>query len=560
MRVGPVLVLTGIFGLSFPTMDMSQKGSRGSKQPPAVGLAPGVLKGMRAALAALIAEGEVLLDLTDGSHAALLAGQGSGVAVLEQPLNHDPATGTATVDLDNLPAAVIRRVDHVVALTPWRLLANGEALLDCLGAAGGSLICRTTAAREAALVAAAEARGLAPAGRVAAGHAGVLLRLSGRPHTLAPAASRGGDVRPAIVVAGFYGRGNCGDEALFQCIYETFAADFDVIVAVDGFGAVEGYQSWYPYNKCEIRHQCDLGLFEEGRRIVGMMIGGGGLAVGFAANLVFEARARGIPTFITGVDLPGLVMPGCDPPDRAVARGRHAIDTAQMKAYLSGFDRVMVRTRHGLDICRQLGVEADFGADWAIRLKQDEAEDISASDRRALIVLREFPLHLVPYSYVREIERLIEGLRHQGWEPAFLPFCPEDGRNTVELDLAPVAPTLEHWWNPRRVKQLIGASGLVIGVGRLHPLIFAASLGVPALSLVPPLPLPSGRKSITKIDAVCADWGLKQVATVDALLAETAMTLKGVSLRKRAAAHERLDRSIETLRGIIDRYTATIPA
>ncbi|MFZ2871773.1 polysaccharide pyruvyl transferase family protein, partial [Zavarzinia sp.] len=363
-------------------------------------------------------------------------------------------------------------------------------------------------------------------------------------------------VRPIVVIAGFYGRGNCGDEALFQTIYETFAPDFDVIVAVDSFGAVDGFQHWYPYNRCEIRHQCDLDMFDEGRPIAAMMIGGGGLAVGFAANLVFEARARGIPTFISGVDLPGLDMPGCDPPDRQVVHGRRVIDAAQMKAYLGGFSRVMVRTRHGLDICRQLGVEADYGADWAIRLIQDEAEDVADSSRRALIVLREFPLHLVPYSYVLEIQALVDGLKAQGWHPAFLPFCPEDARNTAELGLDSLAPTFEHWWNPRRVKQLISASGLVIGVGRLHPLIFAASLGVPTVSLVPPLRLPSGRKSITKIDAVCADWGLAQFATVPELLAATEGPLKGVSSRKLAAAQGRLERSITGMMDIIARYRA----
>lgn len=541
-------------------MDMSQKGSRVSKHPPAVALPAAVVKGTRAALSVLTVPGDVLLDLTDGSHGALLALQGSGVAVFEQPLVSDVAAAATVVDLDALPAMLAGRVDHLVVLTPWHRLANGPALLERLGTDGGSLICRTTTSRESALIAQAEAFGLVVAGRAAAGTGGLLLRLAS-PARLFPATSTGRAApRPAIVVAGFYGRGNCGDEALFQTIYETFAADFDVIVAVDAFGAVEGYESWYPYNKCEIRHQCDLEMFDEGRRVVAMMIGGGGLAVGFAANLVFEARARGIPTFISGVDLPGLDMPGCDPPDRKVVRGRQAVDSEQMRAYLGGFDRVMVRTRHGLDICRQLGVEADFGADWAIRLKQDEAADVSASRRRALIVLREFPLQLVPYSYVTEIQKLVEGLKAQGWEPAFLPFCPEDARNTVELDLASSAPTLEHWWNPRRVKQLIASSGLVIGVGRLHPLIFAASLGVPALSLVPPLRLPSGRKTITKIDAVCADWGLKQLSSVDALLVETAGPLKGVSARKLAAAEDRLDRSIQTVRAIIAQYMAATPA
>lgn len=536
-------------------MDMSQKGSRGSKGPLA-GAKPTVFKGARAALAAIIDAGEVVLDLNDGSHDVRSALQGTGIAVLEMSLAVVAEGADFSVDLDALQAAVVGRMDHIVILTPWHRLANGQALLAHLAALEGRLICRTTASREGTLAAAAAEAGFVVTGRAGAGSGAVLLRLEYPRVAPAEAVVAGPTARPVVVIAGFYGRGNCGDEALFQTIYETFAPDFDVIVAVDSFGAVDGFQHWYPYNRCEIRHQCDLDLFDEGRPIVAMMIGGGGLAVGFAANLVFEARARGIPTFISGVDLPGLDMPGCDPPDRRVVRGRQVIDAEQMKAYLSGFSQVMVRTRHGLDICRQLGVEAEYGADWAIRLIQDEAEDVSDSSRRALIVLREFPLHLVPFSYVLEIQALVEGLRAQGWQPAFLPFCPEDARNTAELGLVSLAPTLEHWWNPRRVKQLISASGLVIGVGRLHPLIFAASLGVPTFSLVPPLRLPSGRKSITKIDAICADWGLTQFETVPQLLTVTAGPLKGVSRRKLAAAQGRLERSIAGMMGIIARHRA----
>lgn len=536
-------------------MDMSQKGLRGSKGLPVKAMPPG-FKGARAALTALIGVGDVVLDLTDGSHGVRAALRGADIAVLEMPLVVEAEGGAVSVDLDALDA-VVGRMDHVVTLTPWHRLANGPALLARFAALEGRLICRTTTAREGTLAAVAAQSGLVVTGRAGAGSS-VLLRLECPRAPVATSVNPPQTARAIVVIAGFYGRGNCGDEALFQTIYETFAPDFDVIVAVDSFGAVEGFQHWYPYNRCEIRHQCDLDLFDEGRPIVAMMIGGGGLAVGFAANLVFEARARGIPTFISGVDLPGLDMPGCDPPDRRVVRGRQVIDAGQMKAYLSGFSQVMVRTHHGLDICRQLGVEAEYGADWAIRLIQDEAEDVSDSGRRALIVLREFPLHLVPYSYVLEIQALVEGLKAQGWQPAFLPFCPEDARNAAELDLNALAPTLEHWWNPRRVKQLISASGLVIGVGRLHPLIFAASLGVPTFSLVPPLRLPSGRKSITKIDAICADWGLTQFASVPDLLAGTAAApLKRVSRRKLAAAHGRLDRSIAGMMDIIARYRAT---
>lgn len=510
-------------------------------------------KALVAALSALVGADEAVLDLTEGDHLALRALGGGGRAVVELPLGIEPSG--APVDLD-IFAAAAGRVDCVTLLRPWPGIVGGDALLARLADLACDLICRVPPVAEDGLVAEAARHGLSAAARAVAGTQTVLLRF--RPPALREARATTAGPRPALVVAGFYGRGNCGDEALFQTVFETFSPDFDIVVAVDKFGAVEGFETWYPYDRCEIRHQCDLDLFDEDRPIAGMMIGGGGLAVGFGGALVIEAHARGIPTFLAGVDLPGLDLPGCDPPDRAVVRGRGVVDRAQMRAYLGVFDHVMVRTRHSLEICRKLGLEADHGSDWAIRLTRDEADDIVADERRALVVLREFPLATVPFGYVEEIERLMTGLAAQGWSPAFLPFCPEDARNTAELGLTPLAPSLEHWWNPRRVKQLIGASGLVVGVGRLHPLIFAASLGVPAVSLVPPLALPSGRKSISKIDAICAEWDVPQVATVDALLKGLSPLQTSDTAARMASACRRLDRSIARMRAIMGDYLARL--
>lgn len=507
------------------------------------------------ALERIVGDAALVLDLTDGTHQASQSLGRAQATVIEQPLLPAGDAGW-TVDVEGLSDHLLARVDAVTLLLPWGRVCNGAALLPRLAAAHVPLICLVDGVDQPAVKAIAAELELAVTASDAGGAEAVLLRLaSPRPLPQAAAeivvAEPLPRQRPALLVAGFYGRGNCGDEALFQAIYETFCDRYDIVVAVNRFGAVDGYETWYPYNRCEIVHQCSLDIFESGRPIAGMMIGGGGLAVGFAGNLVMAARARGIPTLLAGVDLPGLDMPGCDPPDRAVVHGRNVTDHDVMRDYLNGFAQVMVRTHHGQHICRQLQVPAVFGSDWALKLAMDEAPDVSVASRRVLVVLREFPLHLVPYGYVQAIEALMEGLRAQGGEPAFLPFCPEDARNTEQLDLARLAPTLEHWWNPRRVKQLIGASGLVVAVGRLHPLIFAATLGVPAVSLIPPLPLPSRRKSISKIDAICADWGLSQFPDVDSLLAAVKGGIKGVTKRKLATAMARLDKSILEMKAIL---------
>lgn len=524
---------------------MSKKPSYKAAGSPSPASHPNADERFAATLEALVPLGETLLELTAGGHTGFNILAPLGCAVVEHPLRPAQEAGAdqwqaVTEALDD---RLLSRTDRVLALVPWSAIVNADALLARLSAAGCDLLCLAEDAEPFV------AHGFDLVDRQKTADGLSILRLDRR--------HRRRDViqlpapRPTIIVSGFYGRGNCGDEALFQSIYETLSPDYDIVVAVDEFGALEGYRNWYPYDRCEIRHHWDFDVFEEDREIVAVMIGGGGLAIGFAAHLVFEARARGIPAIISGVDLPALDMPGCDPPDRVVVRGSGVVDRAQQKAYLSGFAQVMVRSRKSYEICRKLEVPARHGSDWAIRLTQDAAEDVLPDDRRVLVVLREFPLHLVPFDYVLAIETLIDGLNAQGWHPEFLPFCPEDARNTADLDLARLAPTQEHWWNPRRVKQLIAASGLVVSVGRLHPLIFAASVGIPAVSLVPPLALPSGRASIAKIDAVCADWGLDQFKTVEELLEATAVPIAGVSARKLATATARLDRSIHDLKTLI---------
>lgn len=362
--------------------------------------------------------------------------------------------------------------------------------------------------------------------------------------------------RSVLMVAGFYGRGNSGDEALFHAIYEAFCDDYDIYVAVDEHGAFRGFWDWYPYTKCRVIHQTDLHAFSAKRNIAGFMIGGGGLAIGYAGNLVVSARMRRIPTFIAGVDLPELAPPTTDPEELTkpmLARIARRLDVDFLRTYLGSFDHLMVRTERSLRVASEIELPVFLGGDWALRLIADTSPDETPNPKRAIIVLREFALEIIPFTYVQKIERLVSGLKDLGWEPVLLPFCPEDVRNAKELGLDKLAPTWEHWWNPRRMKQIMAQSGLVISVGRLHAVIFAApSFDVPVCSLAPPLKLPSGKKSISKIDSLCADWEIDQFFDVEELLTAAAEgRLRPASREKVTAAAQRLDESIAQMKAIM---------
>lgn len=347
------------------------------------------------------------------------------------------------------------------------------------------------------------------------------------------AAGRGG--RPTLLVAGFFGRGNCGDEALLQVIYEEFAADFDVVISLDEHGASPGYWNWYPYDRCRRIHQGNLA--DPARLASAMLVGGGGLPLGFVAGQVVAARAAGIPIVLAGTDFPASRAHAGARADRAV------------QDYVGNFDVVALRSRQAVDQAAALGIAALHGADWGLRLATDRQPGLALDGARALLVLREFPLGAVPFRYVAEIERLVAALRRSGLVPTLLPFCEEDDRFAGALGLDLGLPVERHWWNARRVKQLIAMSGLLISVGRLHPTIFAASSRTPVAQLRPPLSAERDEGSFAKIRALAAELDIDFHDSVDSLcerLAQRGLRPSGEAAL--AAAERRLAAMIATLR------------
>lgn len=338
--------------------------------------------------------------------------------------------------------------------------------------------------------------------------------------------------RPSLLVAGFFGRGNCGDEALLQAIYERLSTDFEIVVSLDEHGAFPEYWNWYPYDRCRRIHQGNLS--DPARSCSGMIVGGGGLPIGFVADQVFAARSAGLPVALAGTDFPIITQPS--PFAEAVS-----VD------YLKSFDVVALRSAAAVERARQVGVAAIHGADWALSLPTDESDAFQWMANRVLIVLREFPLQAVSFGYVEQISRLIGQLRAAGLTPTLLPFCPEDDRFAAALGLDVLAPTERHWWNPRRVKQLIGLSGLLISVGRLHPMIFAASTRTPVIQLCPPLADNMDPHAFGKISAMSKELDVDYLPSVDAVCEHVRLG------RSRASGEGALRASQQRLEDMIDR-------
>lgn len=297
-----------------------------------------------------------------------------------------------------------------------------------------------------------------------------------------------GPSRPKVVLSGFFGRGNCGDEALLQAQYERLAARYDIVISVDERGACDGFWDRHPYDRCQIVHQGNLAAVAESD-VVGIHVGGGGLPHGFNAAQVVVARSRGKPAFITGVDCPAFAPAGA----------------AAVGCYYGLFEVVSVRSAAARESLATIVPGCHGGADWAVGLPTAGAMPVPRQPT-AVLTLREFPVALITRDYLGRVSELIALLERRCRHVKLLPFCPEDDRFLDKVPPTARLPRERHWWDPRSMQREIAAAEVVVSLGRLHPLVFAANVGTPA-AFVEPLPGDARWSTSRKARELCAEHG-----------------------------------------------------
>lgn len=340
-----------------------------------------------------------------------------------------------------------------------------------------------------------------------------------------------------IVLAGFWGRGNAGDEAMLQCIVETLGDRFEYALCVNEHGAYPGFWDWYPYVGRTIVNQGDADIFGRIKKPVGILVGGGGLPIGFAAAPVVAARSRGLKTAMAGVDI-------------WRTKERNSPMAAEMRRWLGSLDACYGRTANSAENGAKAGCgdTVRLGADWALNLEADRSPEVFDQPGRALVVLREDNPEALPANYREQILSLLASISAAGKVPFFLPFSPEDDRFIDTMGLRGAAPTENTWWNARRLKQLIGSSGMTVSVGRLHPLIFGAPTGRPVISIN--MERRDERLRSLKLDYMCEDLGLPLYHTVQDFQADLQNAIRPADKLRVAAARARLDVQADHLRNL----------
>jgi polysaccharide pyruvyl transferase CsaB len=275
-----------------------------------------------------------------------------------------------------------------------------------------------------------------------------------------------------LVVSGYYGYGNTGDEAILAGMLTAFrSVDPDLAITVLSGDPDDTRRSHGVDAISRMRPPAVWGAL---RASDGLVSGGGGLLqdrtsarpVAYYAGAMLLARLAGRPYVVHAQ--------GIGPIHRAANRRLAAMA-------LRGAVRVALRDQASIALARELGVRRP------IELTADPALALSARATRAatgagpvVVAIRSWGTTAAHLGPIREALRALAGERSIVALPMHEPVDREASESVVDgvprATVAPPSRTLDE-----RLA-LIASAGVVVGM-RLHALILAVGAGVPAVAL-----------------------------------------------------------------------------
>jgi len=289
-----------------------------------------------------------------------------------------------------------------------------------------------------------------------------------------------------IMIIGFYGMGNCGDEAILNGLITTIRKinpDIGIDVATElPFIYHDQYNEWkskgVPLKRNGIYY--DVGIrtltnynFGKGKEQYGLIIlGGGGLAIGYGYGLVLFAMNAGIPVINMGIEYKKGELRNSD----------------LFHEFLKRFSDIAVRSRDSSDFLVSLGIEHNltfcpslqidpiaYGPlpDDYIVVTPRRTNDIDDGKQIQIIInkLRELnkPAILLPFSKYDLTQ-----------QPIDMKICNEINSQYSNSMVLPV-----DGYTPEAYKFIISKASLLINSGRFHASIFAAEAGIPTIHSYP---------------------------------------------------------------------------
>lgn len=262
-----------------------------------------------------------------------------------------------------------------------------------------------------------------------------------------------------VLVSGYYGFGNTGDEAIALAITRELKKQGHTPVLLSENPA-ETARLYGCQSVARMKPGALLPALLSARVVLS---GGGGLlqdktsrrTLSYYLGIIRLARLLGKRTVVFNQSVGPLSDSG----------------KKQVASACAGL-RMIVRDKGSLDLLRNMGMRAELGGDPALLLHP--SPEVTRDPHRVIIAPRGDVTESLP-----ALRRTVKRLREQGRRVVVLSFMPDqDDGAARSLDGDELVSTRD----PQVALDAIAASGFVIGV-RLHALILAAAAGVPFCGL-----------------------------------------------------------------------------
>lgn len=284
-----------------------------------------------------------------------------------------------------------------------------------------------------------------------------------------------------VIINGFFAKGNCGDEAILQTWYDLLSQKFEVVASVDG-QILSGFDRNVSslYDNINLVNNNNVS-FSTDNNVRALIIGGGGLGLGFGIRQVLHARLRNKKKYYLGVTVHDEFFDG---DDEFVNLNREIFKC---------FDLISVRDKYSESNLKEIfNINCMQFPDVAFGL-QHEKIDLKTSKKYVTVTLRDYgnnDLEILK-KWLRKIE---EFARKSDFEIIYLPFDQGDENLLNKLGIKNLYKSI--FWKPKNMKYIISKSEICFSLGRFHPIVFALSESVTPYYI----DVKSEREGINKFD------------------------------------------------------------
>ncbi len=351
-----------------------------------------------------------------------------------------------------------------------------------------------------------------------------------------------------VVISGYYGFGNLGDEAILSTVVQQLGPRADLVVL-----SADPARTSLEHGVRAIGRTDMAAILQELRGASLFLSGGGGLmqdvtgpfSVAYYGGLLKIAQMMRVPTMVFGQGVGPLGSP---------------FNRMLVKAAFSGTRVMTVRDQASVDLLAAMRLPRDrvvLTADPVLCLEPADAGRIAqiwaGTGLRADVPTIGISVRPWHTWFERQFKVFSSVISHvasaTGAQVLLLPFQqPGDERITEELRdclsyrperQAPAVAMLHEQLSPQEMLGLIGRLDMVVAM-RLHAVIMAAARGVPAVGIA----------YDPKVAHFSAQWGFPVISSVEAL--EDAATLEETLMglwRDRHAFRERMQEASTAIVG-----------